>query len=219
MSIQPKIWSDFKIMCLAVIHYVLYNIQAIPAEHRLWHSSLTLEVVIIYILNPLIYPPGNFSRELELTAKATCWVYLEAESSNDNASDNSYVPSEDELNEPCTAGNHQAIYFIRGIVEHYGREETLTYLYNVGSINNLYKLFGFYCRFREGPKTHPTQTRTHGNIIWLEHVTADMPTDFEFGLDNKNIWMQPAVPPMTREEYKFEAPDADLKEERGGLDQ
>ncbi|PCH36196.1 hypothetical protein WOLCODRAFT_159473 [Wolfiporia cocos MD-104 SS10] len=201
-------------MCLAVIHYVLYNIQAIPAERRLWHSSLALEVVIIYILNPLMYPPGNFPQKLQLTAKTTCWVYLEAESSNGNGSDNSYVPSEDELHEPCAAGNHQGIYFIREIKV---QKETLTYLYNVGSINNLYKVFGFCCAFREEPKTHPTRTKRHRNTLQLEHVRANVPADFEFGLDKENIRMQPVVPPMTREEDKLEASDADLKEEWGSL--
>ncbi|PCH43990.1 hypothetical protein WOLCODRAFT_154044 [Wolfiporia cocos MD-104 SS10] len=231
-------------MQLVEMHYVLYNIQATPGEHRLWYSSLALGAVMIYMLNTLMYPSGNFPQELKLTAKVTCWIYPGAECFNGNGSDNSYIPSEDELDEPCMTGDRQGIYFIGGIVEDYRKvrdrqtrgeerghgtywlsnrqkveEEMLTYLYSVRSMNNLYKVFGFCCGFPEGPKTHPTWTRKHGNTLRLEYVRVDVPVDFEFGLDKENIQMQPVVPLMTWEENKLKAPDTGLKkEEHSGLD-
>ncbi|PCH39638.1 hypothetical protein WOLCODRAFT_159225 [Wolfiporia cocos MD-104 SS10] len=173
-----------------------------------------------------------------------CWIYPGADSSDGNGSDDLYVPSEDELDEPCATGDHQGIYFLEGIVEDYGeardrrrrgkegghgtywlsnrrkvKEETLMYLYSVRSMNGLYKVFGFCCGFGEEPKTHLTWMRRHGNTLWLEHVRVEVPADFEFGLDEENIWMQPVVPLMTQKEDELKAPDADLEEEeRGGLD-
>ncbi|PCH41844.1 hypothetical protein WOLCODRAFT_151875 [Wolfiporia cocos MD-104 SS10] len=186
-------------MQLLGMHYVRYNIQATPGECRLWHSSLALQAVMIYMLNALMYPSGNFLRELELTAKVTCWIYPGAESFDGNGSDDSYILSEDELDEPCATGDHQGIYFIGGIIEDYGeardrqrrgeerghgtyrlsnrqkvKEETLTYLYSIRSMNDLYKVFGFCCGFGEGPKTHPTWTRRHRNTLRLEHVRAEV---------------------------------------------
>ncbi|PCH39502.1 hypothetical protein WOLCODRAFT_159084 [Wolfiporia cocos MD-104 SS10] len=231
-------------MSLAGIHYVLYNIQPTPGMPRLCHSSLPLQAMMIYILNPLIYPSQNFRPELHLTAKLTSSIYPRAECFDGNPSDNSYLPSEDQFHEPCVTGNRQQIYFIGAILEHYReardpqrraedsghrtyrlsnqpkvQQDTLTYLYSVRSMNNLYKVFSFCCPFRERPITHPTWTRTHANTLRLEHLSADLPADFQFGLDEKNIQIQPVVPPMTREQDKSDPPDPALdEEEHGGLD-
>ncbi|PCH35826.1 hypothetical protein WOLCODRAFT_156510 [Wolfiporia cocos MD-104 SS10] len=212
MSIQPKIWWNFKMMQLVEMHYVLYNIQATPGEQRLWHPSLALKV-------------GTFSGSLELTAKTTCWIYPGVESSNGNGLDDSYVPSEDELYEPCVTGIRQGIYFLGGIIEDYGeardwqrRGEERRHR-TVRSMNDLYKVFGFCYRFGEGLKAHLMRTRRQKNTLWLKHMREEVPVDFEFGLDEENIWMQLVVPPMMWEEDKLEAPDADLEEEeQGGLD-
>lgn len=47
----------------------------------------------------------------------------------------------------------------------------------------------------------------------MEHVRKEMLEDFDFGLDQQDIPMQPVVPPMTLEEGELEGGSVDSKKE------
>ncbi|PCH38800.1 hypothetical protein WOLCODRAFT_158336 [Wolfiporia cocos MD-104 SS10] len=246
LSVPPNLYWDLKMMRLVGINYVLHNVKFTPGERRLWRPSLALGVVMVYMLNALIYRPGEKRHEVEVTRQAMYWRYPHMNRDDGSSDDDSYVGSDEDLDEFAPVGDGQGLYFVGGIIEDRGDrmdrrpegdqqdhrtyrlstirmvdEEVLAYLYNVPNMNQLITVFGFCYGFIRPPVRHPTRTIGRGKTLLVEHVREEVLEDFDFGLDQRDIPMQPAVPPMTLEEGELEGGGADSEEEeqdQGSMD-
>ncbi|PCH34511.1 hypothetical protein WOLCODRAFT_148560 [Wolfiporia cocos MD-104 SS10] len=229
LSILPSLYWDLKMMRLVGINYMLHNVKFMPGEWQLWRPLLALEVVMVYMLNTLIYRPGEKWHEVEVTRQAMYWRYPHMNRDDGSSNDDSYVGSDEDLNEFAPVGDGQGLYFVGGIIENHGDrmdcrpkrdqqdhctyrlstirmvdEKVLAYLYNVLNMNQLI-----------------TVQSVGGKTLLVEHVRKEVLENFDFGLDQRDIPMQPVVLPMMLEEGELEGGGVDSEEEeqdQGSMD-
>jgi hypothetical protein len=200
-------------------HHVIKSLQRAKPARRIWRPSLELGAITVYMINALVYRPGDGQAETTLLNSTCQHVALNASNDSDDDDDD-----DDDMTEPI--GYNRGLYFVSDLVldkncyrlsaNRQIGADMLAVLYRKPGLKAIDQEFSFF---------HPAgiETQTNPNRIYnrrtktldLRYVRPDEDIAPEFNLEARGVNLKPRAR-MTGEDIRFGGSDSD--EDAEGID-
>ncbi|CCM06331.1 uncharacterized protein FIBRA_08584 [Fibroporia radiculosa] len=200
IAVPIDIWWHFKMERVAALSYVFESLQSQPSTVRIHECSLALGAMSVYILNALLYRPGEQEGDRELAE--ACAMFME-EVNLDNVE---YSDSDDaEEYELVPVGRKQGLYFFADIVDndrfmeenhfrlaitHFKNKslsQIIAFKYGVDLVTDLEPRFGLINLVAPMRRAHPTRLNNRAPITASITDFEDAPPKINFGFEERGI--------------------------------